>query len=111
MGLYSPLLFVLNPRFAPDGFVHLQHCNIGQNRDLLSKLAKIWQVPVYAGTGTQNPVYRFNTGSYVRANPDGSFESHVGRPVYPALSQEEKERMLRESKFLREELYSRRPPY
>jgi hypothetical protein len=41
-------------KFASSGFVHLQHCGIGQNRVLLIELAKTFGVPVYAGTGKHN---------------------------------------------------------
>ncbi|MGH6928532.1 MAG: hypothetical protein ACREEV_09470, partial [Dongiaceae bacterium] len=61
------------------GFVHLQHCDIGINKELLAALAKIWDVPVYAGTGAHNPVYRFNRGDYVRADPNG-WVRRAGRP-------------------------------
>jgi hypothetical protein len=70
----------LKGKFTDNGFVHLQHCEIGQNRVLLIELAKVFGVSVYAGTGGHNPVYRFNFGKYVRAAPDGSFATGVGRP-------------------------------
>jgi hypothetical protein len=66
--------------FSDDGFVHLQHCQIGENRVLLCALARIWDVSVYAGTGYDQGVYRFNTSYYVRADPDGTFETDVDRP-------------------------------
>jgi hypothetical protein len=77
---YRTKLEELRDDFAPDGLVHLQHCNIGQNLPLLLDLAKIWGVVVYAGTGAHNPVYRFNWGSYVRCHPDGKCEKDVERP-------------------------------
>ena len=80
LSTYRITLALLSGNFAPGGFVHLQHCNAGQNRVLLLELARTFGVPVYAGTGKHNPVYRFNTGSYVRANPDGSFDADAGRP-------------------------------
>lgn len=70
----------LREHLASGGFVHLQHCGIGQNVDLLIDLSKILGVPIYAGTDDQNPVYRFNWGTYVRAMPDGTFYVDVGRP-------------------------------
>jgi len=63
-----------------NGFVHLQRCNAGQNRPLLIEFAKTFNVPVDAGTGAHNPLYRFNFDDYVRAIPDGSFDPNVGRP-------------------------------
>ena len=77
---FQVTLALLSGNFAPSGFVHLQHCNIGQNRPLMLALAKTFNVSVYAGTGKHNPAYRFNTGSYVRADADGSFHADVGRP-------------------------------
>jgi hypothetical protein len=41
-----------------NGFIHLQRCNAGQNRPFLVEFAKIFTVPVYAGTGAHNPLYR-----------------------------------------------------
>lgn len=77
---FSTTLGLLRGHFTPTGFVHLQHCNIGSNRCLLRKLAQIWGVSVYAGTGKQNTVYRFNTGSYVRCDTNGLYYVNVGRP-------------------------------
>ncbi len=76
---YAPILRKLYGHFTPMGFVHLQHCQIGQNQALLLSLAKAFGVPVFAGTGSQNPVYRFNFGDYVRADPNGTFNK-AGRP-------------------------------
>jgi hypothetical protein len=78
--LHSGTLRRLKGRFTYYGFVHLQHCSVGQNRVLLRELAKVFGVSVYAGTGLHNPVYRFNRGEYVRADPDGTFATDVGRP-------------------------------
>ncbi len=77
---FKPTLALLAGNFSKSGFVHLQHCDAGQNRTLLLALAKTFGVPVYAGTGAHNPLYRFNTGQYVRADPNGTFHSSVGRP-------------------------------
>ena len=76
---FAPVLGRLKPAFGASGFVHLQHCGIGMNKSLLVKLAQIWDVSVYAGTGSHNPVYRINYGSYVRADPNGSV-TPAGRP-------------------------------
>jgi hypothetical protein len=77
---YQPTLALLAANFAAGGFVHLQHCEIGQQRPLMLSLAKTFGAPVYAGTGKHNPVYRFNTGTYVRAEPNGKFNGNAGRP-------------------------------
>ena len=66
--------------FASTGFVHLQHCEAGQNHALLGHFSKLFGVPVYAGTGAHNPVYRFNFGKYERCVPNGDCESDVARP-------------------------------
>lgn len=73
-------LSLLKPHFAPGGFVHLQHCKVGNNHALLARLSTIFGVPVYAGTGDHNPVYRFNFGQYDRCFPDGKCEANVSRP-------------------------------
>lgn len=77
---YVGRLSRLQGHFAPTGFVHIQHCEAGQNQELVIRLAQAFGVPVYAGTGAHNPVYRFNLGDYVRGNPDGTFDTDVGRP-------------------------------
>jgi hypothetical protein len=77
---FQPKLQRLRNYFDADGFVHLQHCDAGQNQTLLLRLAQVFGVSVYAGTGAHNPVYRFNWGAYVRADPDGSFHKDVDRP-------------------------------
>lgn len=68
-------------RFADDGFVHLQHCLIGNDARLLRALAKVIGVPVVAGTGLGYPNWK-NAGSLVAAHPDGtitdSFDRWVG---------------------------------
>ena len=66
---YSAELGKLKDKFAPSGFVHLQHCKVGNNFALLGKLAEIFGVVVYAGTGFHNPIFRFNFGNYVKCPP------------------------------------------
>lgn len=78
--VYRLLLSQLSGLFAAGGFVHLQHCDAGQNHVLLSSLSVIFNVPVYAGTGKHNPVYRFNLGRYDRCIPSGNCETDVSRP-------------------------------
>jgi hypothetical protein len=77
---FVPQLSRLRSSFASGGFVHIQHCEAGQNLDLMRQLAAAFGVPVYAGTGAHNPVYRINLGEYVRCNPDGTCQFQVGRP-------------------------------
>jgi len=76
---FAPTLSRLAGHFSSIGFVHLQHCQVGQNQALMTGLAKTFGVSVYAGTGSQNPVYRFNFGDYVRADPNGNY-AKAGRP-------------------------------
>lgn len=103
LSTYRTDLVRLNGQFDTGGFVHLQHCQIGQNRPLLVSLAGIFGVSVYAGQDYQNPVYRWNMAArrhegwlsgwtkaipdptqgferYVRAGPDGTFEQNADRP-------------------------------
>ena len=68
---YIPELVKLRGQFHASGFVHLQHCEIGMNNELLVRLAAVFGVSVYAVAGFHNPIYRFNTGGYVRADPSG----------------------------------------
>ena len=77
---YRPVLARLSGRFAANGFVHIQHCNAGQNLDLVRALAAIFGVSVYAGTGAHNPLYRFNFGDYVRCDTNRHCDNDVGRP-------------------------------
>ncbi len=86
----EPVLSQLTPHFAEGASVHLQHCNIGQNHELLIELAQIWGVSVYAGTEKQNPLIRSNYepnylydiegGQYERCDPDGNCISDVDLP-------------------------------
>jgi hypothetical protein len=77
---YRPVLTRLRGRFAANGFVHVQHCNAGQNLNLIRALAATFGVPVYAGTGAHNPIYRFNLGDYVKCDSKGKCKTTVGRP-------------------------------
>jgi hypothetical protein len=77
---FEATLAKLRPKFSGEGFVHFQQCDIGQNLNLLRALAKIFGVPVYAGTGSHNPIYRFNTGDYVVCMPGGTCKTNVPRP-------------------------------
>jgi hypothetical protein len=65
---YEPILRRLKGKFTEGGIVHLQHCNIGQNRAFMRQLSAILGVDIVGGTGLHNPVYRFNWGDYVRCN-------------------------------------------
>lgn len=80
MRYFRGTLSLLRGHFAADGFVHLQHCFVGNNRALLRTLAQIWQVPVFAGTGYHRPAIRFQDGQYVRCDPNGDCQIGVSRP-------------------------------
>ncbi len=69
----------LKGQFVASGFVHLQHCDIGMNRELLAALAKLWNVSVYAGEGDYRAYLRVQSGKYVRADPNGKVY-YDGRP-------------------------------
>ena len=73
-------LSLLKGRFAGDGFIHLQHCDIGINQDFLKKLAASCAAPVYAGTGAHNSLLRVQYGKYVRCEPTGICQIDVVRP-------------------------------
>jgi hypothetical protein len=79
---YGAELGRLSGKFSPRGYVHLQHCEAGGNRALMTALAAIFGVPVVAGTGLHNPVYRANFGSYVKAYPDGRYETYSMGPFW-----------------------------
>ena len=68
-GGFRPQLSRLAPYFETTGYVHLQHCEAGLNMRLLEVFADTFDVPVVAGRGLTNPVYRANTGNYVRVYP------------------------------------------
>ena len=78
--VFDATLRRLAAKFSASGFVHLQHCEVGSNHMLLSLFARAFGVPVYAGTGKHNPVYRFNFGDYEVCDPSAVCSSNVARP-------------------------------
>lgn len=68
-GRYFPLL---RSHFAKNASIYLNHCNVGQNFPLIKKLAELFGVPIYAGTGFTSAHLGINTGSYIKCDPDGS---------------------------------------
>jgi hypothetical protein len=80
VGQYAPILSALQGNFAAGAFVHMENCEIGQNKALICALAAAYGVPVYAGTGYHSGAFRFNTGAYVRCDSNGAFQANVGRP-------------------------------
>ena len=77
---YETTLAKLAPKFSGEGFVHLQHCEIGNDLILLKGLAKIFKVPVYAGLGDHNSTLRFNNDLYVVCFPGGMCCPNMPRP-------------------------------
>lgn len=75
----ASLLLKLRPAFEHWGFVHLQHCHIGQNKDLMVEVSKMLNVSIYAGTKKHRPAIRRQDGDYMRADPNGAYYK-VGRP-------------------------------
>jgi hypothetical protein len=75
----APDLLKLQPAFEHWGFVHLQHCHVGQNKDLMVEVAKLLNVSIYAGTDYHRPAIRRQDGDYMRADPNGAYYK-VGRP-------------------------------
>jgi hypothetical protein len=78
---YAHELGRLRDVLAPGAVVHLQHCEAAQNPALLVALARIWDVPVWAGAGYDTATtlgsplnVPLNTGAYARAFPDGTFD-------------------------------------
>lgn len=63
-----------------EGFVHLQGCNVGDNTDLVSRLAKLLGVTVYAGRGYHQGMLNFNTSDYLRCEPSGSYSTQTFGP-------------------------------
>jgi hypothetical protein len=62
LGTFAPQLAQLRGRFAPKGFVHLQHCKVGEASTLLIDFSALVGVRVYGGSGYDFP--GFNTGDY-----------------------------------------------
>jgi hypothetical protein len=59
------------------------HCHIGVNKALLTKVAKTFGVPVYAGTSYHRSQIRYQSGEYVLVHPDGQVErpGRIGRLI------------------------------
>jgi hypothetical protein len=74
----------LRGRFASGGFVHLQNCEAGANRALMCALADAIGAPVHGGTGSHNPVYNVNFGTYVSCGPGVTWNPDASRPSTPS---------------------------
>lgn len=64
-------LMLLAPAFAKDSFVHLTHCLVGNNENLLQLFAMAFGVPVYAATGKVNGPGQTD-GTWTRCSPSGT---------------------------------------
>lgn len=78
IGQHARRLAQLHGRFTADGFVHLQHCKVGQDRLLLLMLSSIVGVRVYAGTGFDLP--GMNLGTYTSCQAPSACDSQFFRP-------------------------------
>jgi RHS repeat-associated protein len=52
--LFTDTFSQLKDEFAPGGYVYLEHCQIGQNQELLRKTSAAFGVPVRGNTGNTN---------------------------------------------------------
>jgi len=77
---FEPSLMLLRGRFANNAFVHFQICDVGLNLVLLQLFAKAFGVPVVAGAGAENTLFRFNWKNYVKCDPSGACTLNVKRP-------------------------------
>ncbi|MEO1054847.1 MAG: DUF4157 domain-containing protein [Bacteroidota bacterium] len=77
---YASTLGRLNGHFASGAAVHLTHCKIGSNSEVLCKLSDLWGVNVYAGTGDDRTQIRHNMGEYMQCDPQGRYFPAVDRP-------------------------------
>ena len=72
----------LTPYLSPHGRVELRGCEVASGKDgeqLLLRLAKIWEVPVLAGSATQ---YRAEwDGTVVKATPEGGLMCVSPTPI------------------------------
>lgn len=66
----APVLAALHGHFACGGFVHFIGCHVALKPGLMHRFARLWDVPVYGGTGTTNG-YRMNGGDWVEVRPCG----------------------------------------
>ena len=77
---FAPVLGRLGSLFNTTSIVHLRHCEVGQNQDLLRMFAGTIGVAVYAGTGYHNSLLRENYGEYVRCSPSGTIYNNAISP-------------------------------
>src|SRR5262245_15553432 len=76
---YAVDLMLLSTAFAKGGWVHLTHCWVGQNENLLQLFSISFGVPVYASTGGVNAL-NSTSGSWTRCSPGGTIYHHAFLP-------------------------------
>lgn len=74
-------LILLSPHMHPGGWVHLTHCLVGKNENLLQLFAATFGVAVYAATATVNGWDKVNDGgSWTRCSPNGTIYHNAFLP-------------------------------
>ena len=96
---WRPVLMMLRPHFAPDGYVTIQGCKCSGTTDLLTALSNLWGVRVQAWTGDIN-IFKWGAIDYMshegdrivclynmyKTNPSDSMPSRdPNQPMYPIL--------------------------
>jgi hypothetical protein len=82
---FEPEFIKLRGHFSFGGFVQLYHCHAGENKRLLGMFAEAFGVPVVAGTGYQNGVFRFNLGLYTVCSPGGGSTTTCNSPDWDPI--------------------------
>ena len=82
IGDYTGHFATVREVLTGQSFVHIQGCSVGQNDELLKKMAAAFGVPVYAGEGYENVLYGLNTGDIKVAYPSGTVAT-AQRPDTP----------------------------
>jgi hypothetical protein len=80
-GTFAPLFIPILALLAKDGWLHLQHCDVGQNEPLLRMFALAFGAPVYAATGSHvgSPI-NIQFGMIVRCSPGGTIYRNAFLP-------------------------------
>jgi hypothetical protein len=78
---YASYLSKLSPLFTKSAKIHLTHCYLGQNTNLMFMFAATFGAKVYAGTGQDaGAPYSANFGEYVGCTPAGTVFKEMRRP-------------------------------
>ena len=73
-------LVLLSRNMHPSGWVHLTHCLVGQNENLLQMFAATFGVSVYAATGKVNGFDQVIDGTWTRCSPSGTIYHNAFLP-------------------------------